>query len=121
MAAVGVTIGAGYVVPGLVFTVMILIILTMAQRLEWFITGRCVRKEATVVYRSDHGKTWPRLQAILDDYRIPLRYVTHGQRDEGEKTFCTPLCTVHREHRSILRELADVPAVLAIDDESTPA
>jgi hypothetical protein len=74
-----------------------------------------------VVYRSDHGKTWPRLQTILDDYRIPLRYVNHGRRDEGEKTFCTPLCTVHREHRSILRDLADVPEVLAIDVEPDPS
>ena len=121
VAAVGVTIGAGYVVAGIVFTLLILSVLTMAQRLEWFITGRCVRQEATVVYRSDHGKTWPRLQTILDDYRIPLRYVTHGRRDEGEKTFRTPLCTVHREHRSILSDLADVPEVLAIDDESTPS
>ncbi len=119
VAAVGVTIGAGYVVAGMVFTMLILVVLTVAQRLEWLITGRCVRRDTTVVYHSDHGKTWPRLQTIFDDYRIPAGNLTHGRRDEGQKTLRTRLCTAHREHRSILRDLADVPEVLSIDVEGS--
>ena len=118
VAAVGVTVGAGYVVPGLVFTLLILIVLTMAQRMEWFITGRCLHGEATVTYRPDRGKTWPRLQAILDDYRVPSGSVAHGPPDKGERTFRTRLCMAHRDHRSILRDLAEVPEVLEIGVES---
>jgi len=115
VAAVGVTIGAGYVVAGVVFTLLILSVLTLAQRMEWIITGRCVHHETTVVYSANHGKTWPRLQTILDNYRVPASRVTHGPLDEGEKTLRTLLCTVHRDHRTILRDLADLPEVLSID------
>ncbi|NIM01424.1 MAG: hypothetical protein GTN89_11410 [Acidobacteria bacterium] len=118
VAAVGVTIGAGYVAAGVVFTLLILGVLTIAQRLERVITGRCVPRETTVVYRANHGKTWPRLQAILDEYRIPSTDVTHERRDEGERAFSARLCTAHREHRSILRDLSDIPEVLSIDQNA---
>ncbi len=121
VAAVGVTIGAGYVVAGVVFTLLILGVLTLAQRMEWIITGRCVHRGTTVVYRADHGKTWPRLQAILDEYRIAGADVAHGRRDEGEKTFSVQFCTAHREHRSILRDLAEVREVLSIDVDPKPS
>jgi len=117
VAAVGVTIGAGYIAAGVVFTVLILAVLTSAQRLEWLITGRCRRHQATIHYRPAQGKTWPLLQEVLDDYRIPVRRVIHGQRTEGESFFQMPVCTSHREHRSVLRHLVEVKDVLEIDVE----
>jgi putative Mg2+ transporter-C (MgtC) family protein len=117
VAAAGVTIGAGYVVAGLVFTSMIVIVLTTAQRMEFLINGRCRRRATTVAYRPDHGKTWPRLQTILDSHRIALRDVTHGEGDEGRHTFHARLCMVHHDHRVVLRDLAEVAEVLEIDVE----
>ena len=119
VAAVGVTIGAGYVAAGLVFTTMIVIVLTTAQRLEFLINGRCLHRATTVTFRPDHGKTWPRLQTILDNHRIPLRNVTHGENDEGGHTLRTRLCMVHHDHRVVLRDLAEVAEVVGIDVEPT--
>ena len=115
VAAVGMTIGSGYVVAGLVFTIVALAVLTMAQKLEWIVTGRCLHRETTVVYRGDRGRTWPRLQAVLDNYRVPESSISHGQRAEGEKTFQARVCSAHREHHSVLRDLAEIPEVLEID------
>jgi putative Mg2+ transporter-C (MgtC) family protein len=120
VAAVGVTIGAGYVAAGLVFTSLVLITLTTAQRMEWIITGRCSHGVATVTYRPEHGKTWPRLQSILDDYRTPTAGIVHGQATEDQSTFRTRVCMVHREHRSVLRDIADVPKVLGIEVDPEP-
>jgi putative Mg2+ transporter-C (MgtC) family protein len=115
VAAVGVTIGAGYVVAGVVFSALIVIVLTTAQRIEFMINGRCLRRATTVSFRPDHGKTWPRLQTILDDHRIPSRDITHSESEEERHTFRTRLCMVHHDHRVVLRDLAEVAEVLEID------
>lgn len=121
VAAVGVTIGAGYVAAGVVFTSMIVIVLTSAQRMEFLINGRCLRRATTVAYLPDHGKTWPRLQAILDSHRILTRDLTHDASDKGRHTFRTRVCMAHRDHRVVLCDLAEVAEVLEIDVKPSDA
>lgn len=118
VAAVGVTLGAGYIAAGLVCTALILLVLTTAKRMEWLISGRCTYGDAVVIYRSDNGKTWPRLQTILDNYRVPVDKVIHDRRDENTRSFRASLCVAHREHRSVLSEIAGIPEVLEISGDS---
>lgn len=114
IAAVGVAIGSGYVAAGLVFSLVILAVLTAAHPLTPLVAGRCSAHPLTVVYRPDGGKTWPRVQLVLDRHQIPDRHVRRHE-DPGELHRCEArVCLVHRDHRSIVGELADIPEVVGL-------
>ncbi len=117
VSAVGVAIGSGYVAAGFFFTVSILLTLTVLNRVEWGIAGPCRFERATVVYGPQRGKSLPRLQAILDRYRISDSKVVCGERTPSELTLEIPVCQRHREHRSVLLELAELPEVVALEVE----
>jgi putative Mg2+ transporter-C (MgtC) family protein len=117
VAAVGVMIGAGYVTAGGAFTFLIFFTLDILHKLDWLILGRCAAKKTVVVYRPDGGKTLPRIQEVVDRYRIPDSCIVHGERKPGEKTVEFPTCIRHRHHRIILKELADIAEVAGIEVE----
>ncbi len=117
VAAVGVTIGAGYVAAGIVFTLVIFFTLDIVQRLEWLFMGRCRLRKAAIAYKVDGGKTLPRIQDVLDHYRIPDAIVTRRPGADDEATIEFPVCTRHRHHRVLLKELVDIPQVTAVDVE----
>lgn len=118
VAAVGVTIGAGYVAAGIGFTVLILGTLTVMQRCERAIAGACRFGRVRLEYRSERGKTLPRLQSILDRYGVRDDVVTHSEHDDGNRRLEAKVCVRHREHRDVLRELAEIEPVLSLDVES---
>lgn len=115
VAAVGVTIGSGHVAAGVVFSLVILLTLTTLQGLEWVVTGRCRRHRTTVVYQPESGKTRPRLQEVFDRYRVQERLVRHTEQTPDKGVVEAIVCLHHREHRAILKELAEIPQVLSLD------
>lgn len=115
VAAIGVTIGAGYVAAGLVFTAMAFLTLTTLHGLEALIAGPCRFEALTIHFRTERGKTEPRLRAILDTHPEtgepgPVRLTA-----DGEGILHTRICRAHREHRVVLREIAELEPVLAIE------
>lgn len=114
VAAVGVTIGAGYVAAGLVFTALILLVLTVAHQWNQLLVGRCGADRVTVVYRPAHGLAWPRIQAVLDDYRIPDDSVDRGSSKEDLEAATVTVCRRHREHRAVLRDLSELEDVVEL-------
>ena len=117
VAAVGVAIGSGYVAAGVGFTIVILLTLTLFYRFEWVVVGRCRFRRATVAYAPDNGKARPTIQAILDAYEIPDSQVGAVRQGEDGKSLDIQICLSHREHRSILKELADIPQVRSLEVE----
>jgi len=115
VAAVGVTVGSGHVAAGLVFTLLILGTLTVMQRLESMISGSCRPERARLTYHPQRGKTRPRLQSILDRYRLVDAAVRHGEAGPDEHWIEVRVCTGHREHREVLRELVEIEQVQALD------
>jgi len=115
VAAVGVTIGAGYVAAGACFTMLIYITLAGLHRFEWIFVGRCRHRRTAIVYRPGAGKVLPRIQEVLDRYRIADGCIGHGRRKDDELVLDAPVCTIHRHHRLILKELAEIDEVLAIE------
>ena len=115
VAAVGVTVGSGFVAAGIGFTLIILATLTVMQRVEHFISGACRFGRAHVVYRPEQGKTQPRLQSILDRYSVPDDAVTHGGEGPDKRWIEARVCIEHREHRDVLRELAEVEPVASLE------
>ena len=89
--------------------------MTFLNRVEWRISGRCRYEPVVVVYRPDNGKTRPRLQAILDRYRVPDKAVDDDRRSPEERTLRAKICLHHREHRGVLKELAEIPEIVALE------
>ncbi|MBI4605624.1 MAG: MgtC/SapB family protein, partial [Planctomycetes bacterium] len=114
VAAVGVTIGSGHVAAGAVFTLVIFLTLTVVHKLDWVVVGRCRRQTVTLRYKLGGGKTRPRLQFILDYYHVPDCTVAEGPAAGEEGELVVPICTTHRHHRAVLKELAEVPETLEI-------
>jgi len=117
VAAVGVTIGAGYVAAGACFTLVIYFTLSILHRVEWILNGACTYRNTVVTYRPDAGKARPQIQDVLDHYRIPDGKVIDGRRGESERVLQFPVCTRHRYHRMILKDLSDIAAVTSLDIE----
>jgi len=114
VAAVGVTIGAGYVAAGVCFTILILFTLDIVNRIEWLMIGRCRKKTVRIVFRPERGKTLPRIQEILDYHRLPDSSVVKGHGADEEELIELPVCMSHRQHRTVLKELAELQEVVSI-------
>jgi putative Mg2+ transporter-C (MgtC) family protein len=116
VAAVGIVVGAGYAVPGLMLSIAIVVILRLVGRVETWISGACAERTVIVVYRSESGKTRPRLQRVLDERRFSAsaRIGAERTRDDGLQELQLSYCTTHRDHRGLLGDVADVPGVEAI-------
>lgn len=114
VAAVGMTIGAGYVLLGIGFTTMIYLTLTVASRLDWLAVGPCEYRRATVRYEAKQGKARIYIQDILDNEEIPDEHVQELDPEGDERRISIRVCCSHREHRAVLKELADLPAVTKI-------
>lgn len=117
VAAVGVTMGTGYVVAGVFFTLAILLTLTMLNGVERVIHGQCRFERTTIVFLPARGKTLPRLREILDRHQAPPPPAAPGARSAEEATLEVSICQHHREHRDALRELAELPEVLALETD----
>ena len=115
VAAVGMTIGAGFVLVGVGFTVVIFLTLTVASRLDWLAVGPCEYRRATVRYEPKQGKARIYIQDILDAEEIPDENVQELEPEGDERRLSIRVCCVHREHRAVLKELADLSAVTKID------
>ncbi len=117
VAAVGVAIGAGFVAAGICFTLVIFFTLSILNRFDWLVIGRCDRHRAVITYHPENGKTLPRIQEVIDRHRLPDASTVHGERDAVERVVEIQVCICHRHHRIILKELAEIPTVCGIEVE----
>jgi putative Mg2+ transporter-C (MgtC) family protein len=116
-AAIGVTIGSGFVAAGVAFTMIVFLTLTVLQRFEHFLDGRCRLAAFAVSFRPARGKTWVHLQSIFDRFGIPEQRVARrsGSPADDEQVVEITVCTSHRSHRAVLKEIADCAEVAAIE------
>ncbi|MCZ6793285.1 MAG: MgtC/SapB family protein [Planctomycetota bacterium] len=116
VAAVGVVVGIGYVLAGVLFTLVIFATLSLFRRLEDYVVGLCRHAKITLHYRADNGKTRPRIQAILDIHQVPDERVRDGDGEkDGEARLTVEYCTIHRNHRVILKEFADLEGMARLE------
>jgi putative Mg2+ transporter-C (MgtC) family protein len=120
VAAVGVTIGSGYVAAGFFFAAMIIITLIWLTRLDWIVMGHCRQHRIAVTFRPDHGKSRPQLQEILDRGRVPDADVTLDEPEAEEHRLEAWICQRHRDHRVVISELSQHPQVVSIAISANP-
>jgi len=117
-AAVGVTIGSGYVAAGFVFTTVIFLTLTLLHRVEHLVGGRCRFVAHRIWFRSERGKTWVQIRHVLDRFWIPDGRVAYSPTADVEQCVDVTVCVHHRGHRVVLKEFVDIPEVVGIEERS---
>ncbi len=121
VAAVGMMIGGGLVVAGVALTLVIYLTLTVVDKLDWIAIGSCGYQRLVIRYEAGGGKTRIYLQDLLDSFRIPDHFVEDlDDSAAGLKQVSVRICVKHREHRAILRPLADVPGVKEVETQGAP-
>lgn len=115
VASIGVTLGAGYVVPGVFFTALTFLTLMMEDRLEELLCGRCRWETLCIRFDDDSGRTRWRIQGILDDHQVDDAHVRFATTDSGGGVLHLRCCRRHRQHRGVLAELAAIEAVRAVE------
>jgi putative Mg2+ transporter-C (MgtC) family protein len=116
VAAIGVMIGAGYAAAGIVFTLLVISLLTLMRRFERGLVHPCRYARIRVIYRPAKGKTRLRLLHILDHYRIPSEAWEIGRQDDLEY-FDIRYCYSHRQHRTFVYRLVKVEGVAEVQSE----
>lgn len=114
-AAVGIMLGAGYVVAGLLFTLLILGTLIGARGLDRLVLGPCKYRTLCVAFNASDGKVAHVIEGILDEhqYQGPVAYSGSAQ----ERIVSVRICETHREHRAFVRALVALPQVLHVRED----
>jgi putative Mg2+ transporter-C (MgtC) family protein len=111
VAAIGVAIGAGYVVAGAFFTLLTLLTLAAERTIESLVYGRCVWTTVRIEFDANDGKARPLIQEILDDYQVGAEHATFCVEGDGRESVSIRYCHRHRSHRAFLADLAKLPVV----------
>ena len=115
-SGIGIVVGAGYAAAGVVLSAAVLVTLGRVRRLEVVLNGACQVRRVLVVYQPGQGKTRARITALLDEAKGHIAVGEDKQRPEGLREISIDYCGVHRDHRCLLAQLADVPGVEALED-----
>lgn len=121
-AGVGIIVGAGFPVAGLALSLTIFATLVAMRAIEARLSGRCRLTRVRIHYQPEGGKTTARVRAKIDDSRGPLLAGPLDIQPDGVEVIPLTYCTTHRDHRAVLAEIAEFPAVIAIErvDEDLP-
>jgi putative Mg2+ transporter-C (MgtC) family protein len=114
-AGIGIAVGAGYALAGIALAACVLLTLNGVRRLEGLLLGPCALRRVRVVHQTASGKIRARIQAALDASRGPVRAGAERDRPDGMHEIEVTYCTVHRDHRAVLAQLAEVPGVEALE------
>ncbi|MFQ5877203.1 MAG: MgtC/SapB family protein [Acidobacteriota bacterium] len=110
VAAVGMTIGAGYWTIGLVSTVLILLVQVGLGMFERRVFGKCIFFDCHIAFADDGGRTRKEIDHTLRAVGRPLE--TFNLRQEEDAFVLTiPYCGVHPHHRKFLADLWKIEGV----------
>jgi putative Mg2+ transporter-C (MgtC) family protein len=113
-AAIGMVVGAGFVGAGLGLAILTLILLYGVLRLEHIYQGACDFTRASVLYEPHGGKTFIRLQELVDEHRLKGERTESGAQVPGLEEFSFAYCRAHAQHREVLNRLAGMREVREI-------
>lgn len=115
IASIGVTIGAGYVIPGIFFTCLTFLTLMMEEQIEELLCGRCKWQKLTIRFDDSDGRMRWRIQGVLDDHQVDDRQARFELQEQGRGVLHLVCCRNHRQHRGVMADLAIMQGISAID------
>jgi putative Mg2+ transporter-C (MgtC) family protein len=115
VAAIGMTVGAGYVAGGVGLALLTRGMLSAVGR--WELSHYGARHEATIglVFDPDHGKTEIKIERVLEDFAISPTAVRRSDDPDGRQRWMVTFRLTGRHTREFLLELAQMPEVYAIE------
>ena len=119
VASIGVTLGAGYVVPAVFFTCLTFLTLMMEEQIEELLCGRCQWRRLQIRFDDSDGRMRWKIQGVLDDHQVDDSRTEFRTVSPGEGLLLLECCHNHRQHRGVLAELAALPGVSGIDSSAT--
>jgi putative Mg2+ transporter-C (MgtC) family protein len=114
-SGIGIVVGAGYAVAGLALSACVLVTLGWVRHLEIVLNGACQIQRVRIVYQPGQGKTRVRIGALLDQAKGHIAIGEDKERPPGLREISIEYCGSHRDHRSVLAELAELPGVEALE------
>ncbi|HEY0790720.1 MAG TPA: MgtC/SapB family protein [Chthoniobacterales bacterium] len=114
VAAIGMSIGAGYVPGGLGLALLTRGVLTIAGRWEHRLFAGKHAATVLVVFDPDHGKTAVKLDRLLAEFYIAGEGIRREKAGDGREQWAIRFQLAERHHHDFLAALADVPGVIAI-------
>ncbi len=108
-AAVGLTIGAGYVAAGVFFSLLIVGTLSAAKGIDRLFQGPPKYTTLRITFRRDNGKAALRIQSVLDEHMY-MGEIHFEETAEDEGTVVLNYRDTGREDRAFL------PPLIACDD-----
>jgi putative Mg2+ transporter-C (MgtC) family protein len=114
-SGIGIVVGAGYALAGLLLSLCVFLTLGWVRSLETRLNGVCQVRRVRVVFQHGQGKTSVRIAALLDEAKGHIRAGEPKERADGLREISLEYCDLHREHRSVLAQLADLPGVEALE------
>ena len=115
VAAIGMTVGAGYVAGGVGLALLTRGMLSAVGR--WELSHYGARREATIglVFDPDRGKTEIKIERVLEDFAIPPTAVRRSDDPDGRQRWVVTFRLTGRHTREFLLELVQMPEVYAIE------
>lgn len=110
VAAVGMSIGAGYLAIGVTTTGLILLVLVGLGFFERRVFGRCVLHECRVAFDDDQGRTRGEIDQAMRSTGRPLDSF-QVQRAGDQLVAVLQYCDVHPQHRKLLSDLWTIDGV----------
>ncbi|QIF05772.1 MgtC/SapB family protein [Roseimicrobium sp. ORNL1] len=118
-ASVGLTVGAGYAIPGIALSVVVRAVLDLVHRYERKFLDHVCTWQVRIIFQSHQGKTQAKLQRLLSAYHIQSSYsqwtVLDAHRGQLELDVPIP----ERKMHEVAGEIADLAEVEAIEDRTT--
>ncbi|MGA8657269.1 MAG: MgtC/SapB family protein [Chthoniobacterales bacterium] len=120
VAAIGMTIGAGYAGGGFGLALLTRGVLTLVGRWEQSLFGGSHETIVAIVFNSDNGKTTIKLERVLAEFSIPTDTVRCADAGNERERWSIPYRLPERHHHEFLAALADMPQVVAIERPTCP-
>ncbi len=120
VAAIGLCIGVGFPLVALLFTLLVLLVLSVLSKYEHKILGKCHFVSCTIEIKEEDGKTWGELSEILREYDVTTSNY-EIRRKKGSIFLDLQYCDKHPAHNRFLFDLWKASGVKALrNDKSSP-
>jgi putative Mg2+ transporter-C (MgtC) family protein len=115
VAAIGMTIGAGYAPGGVALALLVRGVLSLVGRWEARHYGAKYEAAVALVFDSDNGKTAIKIESLLNEFGISKAAVRQTDDVNGRERWVIELRLAGRHAREFLFELAQMPEIYAIE------
>lgn len=116
-AAIGITVGAGYVVGGLAISLLVRVVLVGVLHWEVHHLGGMQSVGVEVVFEPSEGKTRVKIEHLRGEFHVAGQPVTYEALPDGRIRVELELRLPRRHLREFLHEMALLPEVRSIHEQ----